>query len=963
MSVQRTFSLLIICVLLFIGKTQGQNLYSKSFDIRTETSRPKFTKLYCDHEGLIWCGTDKGVFTFNGISFIKVQKSDSISNKKVSAIFESRDGVKWIGYENGQLAKIIRNDLSYYNPQEGFPKAAISSFAEDKNGILYFSTKGEGVYCIEKGRMYNINHDDGLTDDYCYSMTILPDNRLCVGTDGGINFITFKNGNKKVSTFNTVQGLPDDIVRVVYLDKKNKLWLGFQEKGICEFDYHNNSISFSPKNISTNQVNQIISVDDALWVNFEGGKLKKYDKYGKVTDITLENGMSINSGDIITDKENNIWLTESIHLIRTSGNKMTFFSNISGTNIKYVHCLLVDQYGALWYSPDRDLSHSYKNQFGEWETETFAIQPKNHQADIVSLYEDKYGFIWIGTLGDGIFRLNPKTGRSKSFSENKNLEESSILCINGQQDKIWVGGFNGVNVYEIKKDGDKESAIIIKDTAASLLSNDYVYSIFIDSSKRVWFGTDEHGVYYLENTNFINLPLNKGTVHSFAEDKEGKIWFCIQDAGLAYYQNSQIKYFSVQDGLSDPSPVSIKAMKNGKILIDHANGLDILDPKRMTITYHSSEENLADINPDLNTISESTDSTIWIGTEKGIIHYDPFSDLKIDQPLLSFKGIRINSSTTSTNQTKFSFDENNLRFDINGLWYSDPQKVTYLFFLQGYSSNWEKTKEQSFVFSKLPPGNYILKVKSSLNNNFGKSPIIAYAFKITPPFWQTWWFKAALSLVIIFALVLIIKRREKRLRNIDLLNKERIEFQFETLKNQVNPHFLFNSFNTLISIIETNSDLAVEYVEKLSEFFRSIVNYRDKNLILIEEELLLLDNYIFIQKKRFGNNLNVVINVSSEVKTNYSIPPLTLQLLAENAIKHNIISKDKPLQIEVYTDELKSLIVSNNINKKITKDTSSGMGLQNITGRYKLLNTENIIIEETADNFKVTLPLINFNTK
>ncbi len=959
MSKLRIVALLIICVLNLSNKTQCQNLYSKSFDIRTEASRPKFTKLFCDHNGLIWCGTDKGVFTFNGISFNKIQSSDSVSNKKVSAIYETRDGVKWIGYENGKLAKIVQNQFTNYNPQEGFPKSEISSFAEDKNGVIYFSTKGEGVYCIERGRMYNIDHDDGLTDDYCYSMTELPDGRICVGTDGGVNFITFKNGVKRISSFNTIQGLPDDIVRVVYLDKNKKLWLGFQEKGICEFDYYKNSIAFVPNNLSTNQVNQIINVDDALWINLEGDKLKKYDKYGKVSEITLENGIPINSGDLITDKENNVWLTESIHLIRTTGNKMTSFSTISGKAISYVHCLLVDQFGALWYSPDKNLAHSFKNQFGEWTTETFKIQPENHIADIVSLYEDKYGFIWIGTLGDGMFRLNPKTGKAKSFSENQNLEESSILCINGQEDKIWVGGFNGVNVYNIKKDGEKESAIIIKDTTGSVLSNDYVYSIFIDSNKRVWFGTDEHGVYYLDKKNFINLPMNKGSVHSFTEDKEGKIWFCMQDAGLAYYQNNQINYFGVQNGLSDPSPVSLRAMKNGKIIIAHPNGFDIIDPKQMVITYHSSEENLSDINPDLNTISESIDSTIWIGTEKGIIHYDPFSDLRIDQPLLSFQGIKVNSSNTITNQTKFSFDENNLRFDINGLWYSDPQKVTYLFFLQGYSSNWEKTKEQSFVFSKLPPGKYILKVKSSLNNNFEKSPIIAYTFSIAPPFWQTWWFKAALSLLIIITLVLIIKRREKRLRNIDLLNKERIEFQFETLKNQVNPHFLFNSFNTLISIIETNSELAVEYVEKLSEFFRSIVNYRDKNLILIEEELLLLDNYIFIQKKRFGHNLNIAINVSQEVKTNYSIPPLTLQLLAENAIKHNIISKDSPLQIEVFTDGLKSLIVSNTINKKTTKDTSSGMGLQNITGRYKLLTEENISIEETALRFKVTLPLIN----
>ena len=193
---------------------------------------------------------------------------------------------------------------------------------------------------------------------------------------------------------------------------------------------------------------------------------------------------------------------------------------------------------------------------------------------------------------------------------------------------------------------------------------------------------------------------------------------------------------------------------------------------------------------------------------------------------------------------------------------------------------------------------------------------------------------------------------------LDLLQREKIEFQFETLKNQVNPHFLFNSFNTLVNVIETEPKLAVEYVQKLSEFFRSIVNYRDKNLIYLNEEISLLQNYIYIQRERYGENLKIVIDLKKETLSTFAIPPLTLQLLAENALKHNAISKETPLEIRLF-EESGRLVIRNNINRKISKESSSGMGLQNIIGRYRLLTKEKVEIEETVSNFTVSLPLLN----
>jgi sensor histidine kinase YesM len=151
--------------------------------------------------------------------------------------------------------------------------------------------------------------------------------------------------------------------------------------------------------------------------------------------------------------------------------------------------------------------------------------------------------------------------------------------------------------------------------------------------------------------------------------------------------------------------------------------------------------------------------------------------------------------------------------------------------------------------------------------------------------------------------------------------------------------------------------MAVEYVEQLSDFFRNIVTYRDKDIITLKEELRLLQTYLFIQKKRFGNNLELVVNVSNEDQLHSFIPPLTLQLLAENAIKHNAVSKETPLTIHISIKN-ECIVVSNNINTRISKAEGAGMGLQNIVNRYNLLSKKSVIIKNDTIDFVVSLPTL-----
>ncbi len=200
-----------------------------------------------------------------------------------------------------------------------------------------------------------------------------------------------------------------------------------------------------------------------------------------------------------------------------------------------------------------------------------------------------------------------------------------------------------------------------------------------------------------------------------------------------------------------------------------------------------------------------------------------------------------------------------------------------------------------------------------------------------------------------------IKWKETRLLS-EKLEKENIKSQYERLKSQINPHFLFNNLNTLASLIEENPKLAVEYVQQTADYYRSILNLKDKEVIRLDEEIELIKTFYTLQKNRYGDNLTLNINLNNFTSNSY-VAPLVLQMLVENAIKHNIISKDKPLTINVYSKDNK-IIVSNNLQKRDQEHASTRFGLKNIMDRYSFLSNRNVEISENDSTFTVSIPIL-----
>jgi len=189
------------------------------------------------------------------------------------------------------------------------------------------------------------------------------------------------------------------------------------------------------------------------------------------------------------------------------------------------------------------------------------------------------------------------------------------------------------------------------------------------------------------------------------------------------------------------------------------------------------------------------------------------------------------------------------------------------------------------------------------------------------------------------------------------LEKENIASRYETLKNQVNPHFLFNSFNTLLTLIEEDKGPAIHYLEALSEFYRRILQSAEKPLITLQEELEMIKDYDEIQHARFGDAFKMIIAIP-ETHFHSMVAPLTLQMLVENALKHNTASAKNPLVVKINISESDYIMVSNNLNKRAGKQAGTGTGLNNIISRYSMVSNREVLINNSGTEFTVAIPVI-----
>lgn len=234
---------------------------------------------------------------------------------------------------------------------------------------------------------------------------------------------------------------------------------------------------------------------------------------------------------------------------------------------------------------------------------------------------------------------------------------------------------------------------------------------------------------------------------------------------------------------------------------------------------------------------------------------------------------------------------------------------------------------------------------------------------IKPPTARTYWTHIGMAISFawivggVYEVIYYLQLYRMALTDTEELKRARIKTELDALRQQVNPHFLFNSLNSLTALISEDPQKAETFSEELSSVYRYLLRANDAPLVPLTAELDFLDSYYHLLKTRHGDALMLVrqLEPGSEARR---LPPLTLQLLIENAVKHNVILPEQPLTIQLSTDEADRLIVRNNIQRRPTRALSNGVGLSNILTKYQMLGQPAPVIEDDGREFRVTLPLV-----
>lgn len=912
----------------------------------------KINKLHQDTNGLIWLGTSAGLFSFDGINYQLLPETEA---RDISHICTGADNELLVGTENGDLLE-INFKTGYVNLISTDSINHKITGIVKKDNLLFVSSYGSGLWLLRNKIWQRIVGISDYTLSEIYAMEMDEEDRILLGTDYGLCIIN--DLNKKCEFLSIENGLPDNIVKVVELDNAGNVWLGFHQQGFCMLDKNlviQNIARYSWYHKAVTAIN--IYGTNQVFVGTEEGTIVEYDyTAGKMKELMKSANKKTMISDILIDREANIWISDHQNGLRKSSLFLSFLDLPNFINSKNVQALFMDSQEHLWFNTEEAL---YECTLKEGNNPVFK---KHLDADVygssfISLYV-KNDAVWVGTFGMGLLYYLPQSGKVHAFKEKHGLANNNVLSIAATEEKIWfatLGGVSEASIADFNMEGTDHIAFKNFHEEDGL-GTEYIYQVIIDSHGNPWFATDGKGLTTHKDGRFTNYSekdgLDSKVIYSVTEDEYNNIWLATPKKGVYHYDGKVFENYGANFGFENKQISSLHTIKNSLAVI-HKFGIDLL--RQEELRSFGASEGIGEINPDLNAVTEDPLGNLWIGYQNGIIKLN--TNLKMNlQPEIVIDQILVNLNPMDGSGNQFTYDENYLTFNYLGLWYSDPLKIKYEYKLNGINKDWVSSRDNFVSFPNLPSGQYTFTVRASANGNFEAAKTASYQFEILEPYWKKLWFFIILFSFVILLIALIIYIRDKTLKKRALIEQEKIQFQFETLKSQINPHFLFNSFNTLISVIEEEPKLATEYVEKLSDFFRNILQLREKDVISLREEIVLTMDYAFLQEKRFGQNFSLLVNIPDRwLET--EIPPLTLQLLAENAIKHNIISNDKPLTLRINIDQ-DYIIVQNNIHLKMKAEVSTKIGLENIVKRYQLISDLPVEVIQDEINFTIRLPLI-----
>ena len=859
-----------------------------------------------------------------------------------------------------RIKDILENDSTPIIQQRN---TKVSDIYEDEKGLLWLATD-DGLYCYNPSlnKMSRIGPKKvrlGEWPDYAYQRICRMGNCLYLASwGGGLSIYCFTTNKFEIYKFNlkSPKSGTNNIIRDIITYDTNNLLIASPDSGLASFNSNSNQFRFFRKEKDNTNIQQFLwnrlvkDKDGNIWAHNADGLAKiittDYPFQYKTFPVTHSDNHIFYELNDMWENDNyrfvSLSFADGVHLFnKKSGQRkilsVDFFN--ADEQVQYAEQIFNDSKNNIWIVTS-DYIYQFDNASQKLKkiTQPPTFSPQHISNFFLGIAEDKSGNIWLNTARNGVFIFDPKTEKYRHFipfttviNGVKEIAPIISICADKKR-RIWLGSKRGFIGYS---DGLSENITEIKNNETSSKISD----LFADSKGCVWASTDKGLLKFNAKENNPTLLRKFTTADGFSsdlltglcEDGEGSIW-CISDATMKVFKisekNNQVVAFDSRDGINEPGAlIKMVHLKNDSVYLLCQGGIYSFCPS--VITNRKPSPNLV-----VSTMSVN-------GKEKNFEE-----ELKNNSELI------------------LNPNENSFYFEFAAIDFKHPEDYFYAYKLVGYDDKWNDIGNRNAVsFTNLKGGHYKLFIKASSRKGIWNVNEIAIPFYILTPFYFQRWFILLCIISISVLIYFYIRIRFSRQRKIfelenktHNLEKEKAKMQYESLKQHLNPHFLFNSLTSLGSLIRFDPKAAITFLDGMSKIYRYILQSKDEETVLLKDEITFVQNFVALQTTRFGKGLQVVFEIEERYLNN-RIVPVTLQNMIENAIKHNMIEEESPLKIMIKTEN-QYLIISNNLQKKMFVETSNRHGLNNMITLYAYLSKNPMLVLETTDYFTVKIPLI-----
>lgn len=961
-----------------------------------------------DKYGYIWIGTVGALNRFDGktVKHFTNIAGDTTSpySSQPRSIHSDSKGRLWIGYETGLTE--FNFHRSTFRRIQLFKDLYVQKIVSSGDSILYVSTtRGFIRYNINTGSFFNYGQSELPKHEALKRNNVgdlvMKNDSLFMSSNRGFVIFDIKKDECFEVPVPILKGIP---IRTIAVDQGRNIWLGTHGevklvklsadfKKTEKYDrFLSSSVNTQPMNVmgimadNKNRIWVVTAIDGLLqYIDSNNSFIKHLHNKYLASSPSGNNYRSIFQG-----KNGFIWLGCDIRGVNYFEPDKNYFRTVfpfpdrlDERERAVGRAITEDKDGNLWMgNHDGVVRYDARNgQYITWRNEE-GKSPVIYSNLVRSILCDDENNIWIGT-GDGVNRYNNRT-KKMEFIDSKDLPSSFYNSINKDRSgNIWFSTNDSATVYWYSCKEKKFQNICHHPQLKKFSKITPASYVLEDSKNRLWISFSRKGVVMLDKTSgqtrqytandTADKPIIGNQVVDIKEDNKGMIWLSSFNGISAIdVENDSVISFNNRNGLVGnwASPLVVDSFN--RIWFGVSGGLMMLDQERKHFKTFTLNDGLPSVGFPEHAGVQLRDGEIAFPSNNGYIIFDP-ANFRQGQARLEFyvsgysvfnKDYPAVSEDEQNAILKLKAKDNSFTFNLVALNYTNPGESWFAYKLEGFEDEWHYTKDPKAVYTNVPGGKYTFLYKaSSVNNNWEEVTSKQVTVKLNTIFYKTYWFMIGLVLLGAAILYYLYKYRalkQKQLYELNaktqLLEKEKAMVMYEGLKQQLNPHFLFNSLSSLSGLIETDQQVAGNFLEQMSGIYRYILKNGDNETVSLKEETEFAQLYINLQQTRFKKGLIININVPDEC-LHYQIAPVTLQNMIENAIKHNIIDAGSPLVIDIFVED-EYLVVRNNLQKKNNVETSNKKGLTQFFTLYRYLSFKPVVVDETANSYSIKIPLI-----